>query len=168
MDVSDSENKLSILIQKVNNDLTTEKTWIYKDGKEIMPLTRTGNNNNLLTVTKKTDHIEFKKPVNSSISNGMCSTEIIDLTPYKRAYAELDITVNTETENNATFVINDIGDYNVGTDYVIWNNNNNNLKRGIAILDLTNVNRSSRVCFGCWGNSSIAITVRLYRIWLEK
>ena len=175
--VSEGENKLSILIQKVNELENNNKLWLYRDGNECINATGgisdshplTNSNYTRVNVGKKSEYLSFTHNAKQQMTS--CgSNSKIDLTDYKKLKIELK--GNISNRPNQLLVLRFVSDINV-YESTVFSADLSNLSSNKSTLefDISNVKESLYlriISVTTIESTSPFIDSEIYKIWLEK
>ena len=174
VEVAEEENKLSSLIDKVNElgDAPSPHLYLYKEGDECVDVTGGLVQKYLYngSLTKNSNHIYMKG--NYGLSGGyatLSTTNTIELTRYTKLCALVDVLSISTRGSFKLYVKQSFGDKP-------WDNNLGELgttqiqNNMLLELDVTNFTGNYFVSFGTDGGSqgSGSVQVNVHKLWLEK
>ena len=178
VEVSEEENKLSILIQKVNK-LVDVKLWLYKDGDECVDITGGWDFNNFSYTDTFQKNIERLTKQANSLYGELSTywsayyrgtTEKINLSKYNKLYCMLDKFTAASNSFVQLYVSSDEANYGVkkpvASAFIFDSSVNTVLE-----IDLRDINSSYNVFIGIFNSSASGGTganVTVSKIWLEK
>ena len=169
VEVSDLENKLSILIGKVNDleNPFTSHLYLYKEGDEYTSITGgwvryTGPSGSLTvngTITKNTDNILLSCGSSEYSACGVASG--IDLTSYSSICIESSVKANSVSDDGILIITTAKTtelNYRISTVKLPVSTKN------VVRLNISNITGIKYLCFAIGASRSI----NTYKIWLEK
>ena len=170
VEVSEEENKLSILIQKVGELKEDDGiAWLYKNGNEYSTITGgwnfvdtwTGGGTSIEGI-KNSDHLY----VSTVYDCAGFIADTIDFTNYSKLKVEYEITKNSDTAMLRVAVKDDYP-YNTT---VLAISTTSAVKRDILEVNVSSVSGVHKLsCESYTGtNSSSQFNFKIYKIWLEK
>ena len=168
VEVSEVENKLSILIQKVNELSESPIKWIYKDGVEKVEITSFTSGHSdytYLPITKKEGYIDLSITNRANTFVHLSTKDKIDLTNYSKLKFEID--------TNEVYSLGYVGN-TLSIDSVFNGTSQpavlliNKVGRNVFELDIKNISGEHYVCHSIQRVSVGSISSKVYKIWLEK
>ena len=171
VEVADSENKLSILIQKVNEmeNPDANKLWLYKDGNEYKNITngfiemRWDDSSG--TLTKQSNKLNV---VSKAQCVGFITSNKIVNDGYKNACVEYKVNSKTGSPSIRLDVYNKNNPKSTADRISMVSTSDTTLTK--QILDISNISEFYIAC-SCYAgtlSSSDSANIDFMRIWLEK
>ena len=172
VEVSDSENKLSILINKVNELVENRTLWLYKNGDEYKDITggwtynTTGHNSySYSALVKNTDHLLVSASGGGKGCTAITSNSI-DVTNFAKFMIEIE-------NNNASSNI--IGNFmhltkSKNTNTQVVSTKPTTVSRQILTLDISSIVGNMYIAYEMFSNklANETGTTKIYRAWLER
>ena len=168
VEVSEEEDKLSILIQKVDELSESPIKWIYKDGVEKVEITSFTSGHSdytYLPITKKEGYIDLSITNRANTFVHLSTKDKIDLTNYSKLKFEID--------TNEVYSLGYVGN-TLSIDSVFNGTSQpavlliNKVGRNVFELDIKNISGEHYVCHSIQRVSVGSISSKVYKIWLEK
>ena len=176
VEVADSENKLSILIDKVNDlgKYDDGKLWLYKEGNEYISTTggwegvdTWTEGGSGLTFTKNSDNLETYATYDCG-GFFVKNQNMIDFTQYNKIYCEIEVdgtNLNISNGNTARINIKNNKPYNTTT---VANMHIATKGRNTYSIDVANVTGNYYPAIETYMSMSGYVRIKVYKIWLEK
>ena len=177
VDVSEGENKLSILIDKVNGlgDYEPRIVYLYKDGDECVSSTggwswfTSGYGSTTYYNGEKQSNCLYMKVTKGAVK---CitptTTNAIDLTKYSKLYIELSNNIKAiDNQCMQTFKVRS----SKNTSGTVAHCNISTTGLSTNYIDISNLNGNYYITYDTYINGSFAqsyLETSIYKIWLEK
>lgn len=162
VEVSEEENKLSILINKVNEMENPEayKLWLYREGVFNDNYVRTPHNTSIINYNN--DNFVLNG-INSSYWVCRLAFENVDFTQYSTLHVECSLTLgSSQSSRNSTINVN-AGMNSEGTSNPIGTKFTSAFSKSIKTIDISNINGVYYLNLTCFDTN-----LSVYKIWLTK
>ena len=175
VEVADSENKLSILIDKVN-ELENAVYWLYKDGNEYVDVTGGFKQGGYIrgssySMTKNENFIELKASGTSTSTVSFVNNNSIDFSKYSKLKVySLNTTNNTASSQSVIAIRTSNSTISTSATDILARLILPHNSDKIHEIDISNVNSVGYIqCTADkWDATSVTNIFKIYKIWLER